>query len=452
MPKNSDSSLLGIRLTGDDAIDLTNSSAYHERASEYIAGAVNSNVRLTDPKICFRRASGPYLEDLDGNRYIDYALGMGPTVLGHANESVVRRVRDTLEDGQLFAGQNPHELELATRLRDHIPGAELVRIGMSGSEMVHAAIRVSRAFTSRKRIVKFEGHYHGWYDNILVNLSSEPSVTTLGDSIPVFRQSSGQPLSIETDVAILPWNDMDALRAYLDQHHQDVAAIIMEGVMCNTGVILPRPNYLQSVQALCEKYDTVFILDEVITGFRLALGGAQEYYGIEPDLSIFAKALGAGFPVAALVGKARIMELFGTGGVNHSGTYNANVISLVSAIAALDELAREDGLALRRIEQIGCQLLDGIAEISARTNTNLGVQGFGSVFNVFFSDRGKIEDYRQFRNTDTAMLAEFVRALTERGVRPTSRGTFFLSSAHGEEEVESTLSVFSDALQTLGRE
>ena len=304
------------------------SAAYNREAGQLIPGAVNSNVRLAGAPLplCFERGEGAHLFDLDGNRFIDYALGMGPTILGHAPRQVNDAVAASLGRGQLFAGQHPAELELARLMHRLVPSAEMIRICMSGSEAVQAAIRVARAATGRTKLVKFEGQYHGWFDNVLV--SHSPAT---GDDLPVPRvphlETRGQAGNAASDLIVLPWNDVSALDRVIAAHGADIAAIITEPAMLNTGAILARPFYLEHLRAVTEKHGIVLIFDEVITGFRLALGGAQQRFGITPDLSTFAKAMAGGYPVAALVGKRELMALFGTG-VNHSGTYNANVMSV----------------------------------------------------------------------------------------------------------------------------
>ncbi len=327
-------------------MDTSRSQHYHELAKARIPGGVNSNVRLGGSSICFASGKGSRLTDLDGNVYIDYALGMGPNILGHAPPAVVDEVTRTLSMGQLFAGQHALELQLADKLCSCVSSAELVRFGLSGSEMVQAAMRVARAHTGRPEIIKFEGHYHGWFDNILISVrpghrlppGSNPRIPR-----PHHLQSAGQSPHASEDVVVLPWNDVEAIEQYVGANASRIAAIITEPIMFNTGGILPRSGFLEQLRRVTKAHNIVLIFDEVITGFRVALGGAQELYGIRPDLSLFAKALGAGFPVAALAGRRDIMELFGSGGVNHSGTYNANLVSLSAALAAIRELSANGG-------------------------------------------------------------------------------------------------------------
>lgn len=422
------------------------SRAYHGLAKERIAGGVNSNVRLGASPICFVSGKGSRLTDVDGNVYIDYALGMGPNILGHAPPAVTDAVSRTLGIGQLFAGQHPLELELANKLCSCVKSAELVRFGLSGSEMVQAAMRVARAFTSRSEVIKFEGHYHGWFDNILINNSGP--VAGQGDPLPRphHLQSAGQSPQASADVAVLPWNDFEAIDRYVNANAARIAAIITEPVMLNTGGILPKPGYLQHLRRVAKAHDIVLIFDEVITGFRVALGGAQELYGVEPDLSVFAKALGAGFPVSALAGRKEIMELFASGRVNHSGTYNANLVSISAALAALGELSAGAQAAYKRLNALGGTLMAGITAAARQYGGNLQVSGLPSAFHTCFASH-TIEDYASYSRADHNRLGLFLAALLERGVRPTGRGTWFVSTTHTDSDIASTLEAVGHALQ-----
>ena len=426
---------------------------YVEKASAAIPGAVNSNIRLASfpVPLCFERGQGSHLFDLDGNRYIDYALGMGPAILGHAPQAVCDAVAGSLSWGQMLGGQHQCELELANRIRSMIPNAERVRVAMSGSEVVQAAIRVSRAFSGKRKFIKFEGQYHGWFDNVLLSFApptNHGKGTSSGWQEP-HLETRGQAESVARDVIVLPWNDTRAVKSALDAHGHDVAAIITEPAMCNTGAIAPEPGYLQSLRDLANLHDVVLIFDEVITGFRLALGGGQEKFGVTADLATFAKAMAGGFPISALTGRADIMDLFGTGAVNHSGTYNANVPSVVASIATLDLLSAGSGEAIRKVDRLGQALMEGLRRCAADRKSNLKVQGFGSCFSTFFSDSGAVKDYRAYRRTDLHKQARFLEHMLVAGVRPTSRGTWFISTAHTDDDVEETVAAASHALNAM---
>lgn len=434
---------------GKDALSTARSQHYHELAKARIAGGVNSNVRLRAvPPLCFSSGKGAHLTDLDGNVYLDYALGMGPNILGHAPPVVVDEVARTLTVGQLFAGQQAQELKLAEALSQCVGSAELVRFGLSGSEMVQAAMRVARAYTGRSEIIKFEGHYHGWFDNILVNVSGPPDLE--GATIPRRRhlQSVGQSPYASADIAVLPWNDFDAIERYVSANAERIAGIITEPVMLNTGGILPKEGYLQHLRRVATAHGVVLIFDEVITGFRVALGGAQALYSVTPDLSVFAKALGAGFPVSALAGRRDIMELFASGRVNHSGTYNANVISISAALAALGALSASGGAVYERMNARGRILMDGIAQAARQQGVDLQVSGLPTAFHTCFASH-PIHDYASYMRTDQRRLSAFLLALLKCRVRPTGRGTWFLSTEHTEGDIETTLEAVRRALRDL---
>lgn len=427
----------------------TQSNSYHEEAKGLIAGGVNSNVRLGAGALCFSSASGSKLIDVDGNEYIDYALGMGPAILGHSPKAVIAAVAQSLETGQLFAGQHHSEAVLAELLNRYIPSADLVRIGMTGSEMVQAALRVARAYTGRSGFIKFEGQYHGWFDNVLINQSGPAGEKDGPLPFPIHLQSAGQSSAATQDAHVLPWNDIAAVSRYLDDHSSEIAAIITEPVMCNTGVIMPRPGYLEALRQLCDQHKIVLIFDEVITGFRLGLGGAQGKFGIRPDLSTFAKAFGGGFPVAALAGRRDIMDLFSDGRVNHSGTYNTNLISVIAGISTLEQLAANDAEALTYIEKTGQSLISGIREVADQFSVNLKVSGVGSVFHTLFTDEVEIIDYASHQRADAKRQKAFIDALLPLGIRPTGRGTWFVSAAHTQDDIDRTLAAIA-AVFTAG--
>ena len=430
-------------------LNTLQSERHHALARAHIAGGVNSNVRLRGIPLCFSSGKGAHLTDVDGNVYLDYALGMGPNILGHAPTAVVNEVARTLALGQLFAGQHVLELELAEKLSSCVGSAELVRFGLSGSEMVQAAIRVARAYTGRSQVIKFEGHYHGWLDNIFVNVSGPPPAEGNPIPRPLFLQSVGQSPHASVDIAVLPWNDFEAIERYVSANASNVAAIITEPVMLNTGGILPKDGYLQHLRSLATKHGVVLIFDEVITGFRVALGGAQELFGVKPDLSIFAKALGAGFPVSALGGRRDIMELFASGQVNHSGTYNANVPSISAALATLHELCAPGKAAYDSMNARGRALMDGITQAAQRQGLELRVTGFPTAFHTCFASH-PIDDYVSYMRADHGRLNAFLGALLNLRVRTTARGTWFLSTAHTDSDVEATLEAVRLALRNLG--
>jgi len=426
------------------------SRALHARATEALAGGVNSNFRMGGHPVplFFTRGAGSHLWDADGNDYIDYVLGMGPNILGHAPPAVVEALAESLSRGNLFAGQHEDEIALAETMQAIVPCAERVRFGSSGSEMDQAAIRVARAATGRSLIVKFEGHYHGWFDTLLV--STQPPLDQAGprDAPTKWYPSAGQSHHAADDLTVLPWNDLDVLTRYLEAHHDDVAGVLMEPILCNTCVMLPRPGYLEGVRALCDRYGIVLIFDEVITGFRVALGGAQARFGVTPDLAVFAKALGGGYPIAALAGKRQYMDLL-AGPVMHGGSYNGNTVSTVPALVTL-QLLRAGGDALYAdMEAKGQRLMTGLRAMAAEAGVPLHVQGVGTAFNTAFGDDAPIHEYREYARTDLAMQKRWLIALQDRGVRVTSRGTWFLSAVHSDADIDTTLAAARDAIGNM---
>ncbi|CAA9251193.1 MAG: Glutamate-1-semialdehyde 2,1-aminomutase [uncultured Chloroflexi bacterium] len=430
----------------------------HREASDVLAGGVNSNFRMggQPAPLFFDRAEGPYLYDVDGNRYVDYVLGMGPNILGHAHPKVVQAVAGTLEKGVLYAGQHRDEVELALRFCAMVPCADQVRFGSSGSEMDQAALRMARAATGGRLVVKFEGHYHGWFDTILVSV--HPPLDEAGpEEAPVpHLPTQGQSAAAAQDVAVLPWNDLGVVKRFLTQHAHETAALIMEPILCNTCVVMPAPGYLEGVRALCDRHGVVLIFDEVITGFRVAPGGAQELLGVTPDLAVYAKALGGGFPIAAVAGKRQYMELLGTGAVLHGGSYNTNLVSTAAALATLEELASDGGASYGQMEARGQRLIDGLRELGRRAELPLHVQGLPGAFNTCFtSEQGEpdITSYRDYaRRTDAGLQRRLLKALQDQGVRVTSRGTWFMSTVHDEAQIDDTLAAAEAALAEVSAE
>ena len=307
-------------------------------ARKVLAGGVSSNFRLgiSPTPLVISHGEGPYVIDVDGNRLIDYYLGMGPMILGHNPAVVIDAAKAQLGKGILFAGQTEVEFEAARLVCSLVPCAERVRFGSSGTEVIQAAMRLARAATGRKTIVKFEGHYHGWLDN--VQWSVAPTAHTCGPAEQPSKVpgSAGQDLMCGEHISVLQWNDSRRLEERLAKG--DVAGVLMEPAMCNTSAIRPRNGYLEAVRKACTNAGTVLIFDEVITGFRLSAGGAQQLFGVTPDLATFGKAIANGFPVAALAGRADLMDMFVSNGVLHGGTYNGHPTCMAAAVATLREL------------------------------------------------------------------------------------------------------------------
>ena len=413
------------------------SAELFQRAQASLAGGVSSNVRaMAQPPLYFRSASGACLLDVDENVYLDFTLSQGPLFLGHSPPAVLDFVIQAMRDGQLYGAQHELEIELAEQFQRIVPCADLVRFCNSGSEAVHAAIRAARAHTGRDKILKFEGHYHGWYDETLV--SAGPALEQAGPReapCPVLG-SDGQLASSGAHVIVLPWNDVELLRQTVARHGSELAAVIMEPVMCNNACIPPRPGYLEAARDLCTEQGIVLIFDEVITGFRLDLAGAQGFFGVRPDLATFGKAMANGFPIACLAGRRHLMEPIANLQVNHSGTYNANVMATAAAVATIRELERLD---YQRIHRFGETLMQGLRDRAAETGLPLLAQGFGPVFHLAFTQRPAIADYRDSLDVDAGQNRAFVGAMLDRGIRLLTRGLWYLSAAHSEDDIQRAL-------------
>ncbi len=416
-------------------------------ARRVLAGGVSSNFRLgiSPTPLVISRGEGPYLYDIDGNQLIDYYLGMGPMILGHNPPTVIEAARAQLDNGILFAGQTETEFEAARLVCEMVPCAQRVRFGSSGTEVIQAALRLARAATGRATIVKFEGHYHGWVDS--VQWSVAPTAQSCGPPEHPIKVSGsvGQDVASGEHVSILPWNDLRAVEERLSKG--DVAGVLMEPAMCNTSAIPPRPGYLQGVREACTDSGAVLIFDEVITGFRVAAGGAQQLFGVTPDLATFGKAIANGFPVAALAGRADLMEMFVSAGVVHGGTYNAHPMCMAAAVATLREL--RTGAAYRTIEEHGHRLMTGISDILHRYGLPARVQGFPGIFHVAFGIDSPIETYRDSWGADRARYIEFTTAALARGVRALERGAWFMSSTHDAEVLERTLETLDTVVAEL---
>lgn len=429
-------------------VSFERSRAEIARNSAWMPGGVSSNFRLgiSPTPLVFDRGEGPYLHDVDGNRLIDYYLGMGPMILGHKPKAVCEAAARQLEKGILFAGQTAVEAEAARLVCEMVPCAEKLRFGSSGSEVIQAALRIARAATGRETVVKFEGHYHGWFDNVLWSVAPPPDALGERNDPQPYAGSLGQLASSGDALAILPWNDLEALEARLAA--QDVAAVIMEPAMCNAGAIHPREGYLEGVREACTRTGTILIFDEVITGFRVSPGGAQERLGVTPDLATFGKAIANGFPVAAVAGRANLLDLC-AGKVLHGGTYNAQPIAMAATAATLRSLTPE---LYASIAENGVRLIEGLKRIFADAGVTATVTGFPQVFHVALGLETPARDYRDLLKMNKPGYVALASELLHRGVRVLERGAWFLSCEHDAGVIDETLDVTEDAVRALRRE
>lgn len=429
----------------------TRSQELLERSKRSLAGGVSSNVRLlANPlPLFFDRAEGAMIYDVDGNGYIDYVLGQGPMILGHSHPGVLDAVDAAMRKGQLYAGQHELEFLVAEQLVELIPSAELCRFGLSGSEMVQAAMRLARAITGRNKILRFEGHYHGWFDNVLISVAPQMEQAGPRENPNVLAGTPGQTVSALEDFFVLPWNDLSLVETLFHEHGHEIAAIMTEPMMCNTGAVPPEPGFLEGLRRLCDESGALLYFDETITGFRLGLSGAQGRFGVTPDLASFAKAMAGGFANAALVGKAEYMARFAAG-VNHSGTFNSNVIAMAASAAAIAELTKDNGAIYHHLDHIGRLLMNGLEELGRKHALPLHIQGVPTAFHLSFTELDAIRDYREFaQQCDKERYSRFCVAMLEQGVRLIERGIWYISAAHTEEHVEQTLAAADVALAAV---
>ena len=421
------------------------SATLYERACELIPAGVNSTARARfsgwEPYPLFiERGEGAHLIDVDGNRYIDYLLGLGPMILGHRPPAVTAAVVKAIENqGTCFALPTAADAVLARRIVDLVPSIEMIRLCNTGTEAVLYALRLARAFTGRRKVVRFEGMYHGFSDGVY--WSKHPPLEEAGpDTRPVaVAQGPGVPPETAGQLIILRWNDIEGLRAAIEREGDDIAAVLTEPVMCNTGCILPEPGYLEAMRELTAARGILLIYDEVITGFRLGVAGAQGHFGIRPDLSVFAKGLGGGFPVAALGGRRDIMALVADGTVSMAGTYAGNTIAVAAALAALDELTKPG--MYERLFALCQRFYESLQRVLHDSRIPGHVVGLGPVLQVWFADR-PIRNYRDAaRYTNQERFRLWWQGMLARGVlfHPGAFENLFVSFAHSDADIDATV-------------
>lgn len=426
-----------------------------ERAKRSLAGGVATAMRAAQRPVplVIDHADGSRLIDIDGNEYVDYVLGFGPMLLGHSPPEVIDAVKSQLDRGFTYGAQHVLEAEVAERLVDAIPCAELVCFSSTGSEAVQAALRIARAATGRSKIVKFEGHYHGWLDPMSVSTpglaAADPTASPPLEPIPA---TGGQADCAEL-LAIARWNDADELAALLDQRGDDIAAVIMEPVAANGGLIPPAPGYLERARELTAANGSLLIFDEVVTGFRLARGGAQERFGVTPDLATYGKAIAAGMPLSAVAGTRDVMEVVADGRVRHVGTFNCAPPAAAAAAAALDIYRERSPGLYADLDRAATTLAEGLADAAAEADVPLRIHQVGPLVQTFILDPGaSVTQYADTLAADLARFARFAEKMLERGVIVLPRGWWFLSTAHSEEDIELTLDAARSALAELGAE
>lgn len=424
---------------------MQHSRQLQRRAETLLPGGVDSPVRAFravggEPPFVVR-AEGAYLWDADDNRYLDYFGSWGPMILGHAAKQVVRAVQEAAARGVSFGASTPTEADLAEMVRHAFPSVEMLRFVSSGTEATMSAIRLARAFTGRKFFVKFEGCYHGHSDALLVKAGS--GIATLG--IP---GSAGVPEETIQHTLALPYNDMNAVEEALARYKGQIACVIVEPVVGNAGCIPPNPGYLEALRAITAQEGTVLIFDEVMTGFRLALGGAQELFRIQPDMTCLGKILGGGLPCGAFGGRADIMRLLAPlGPVYQAGTLSGNPLAMAAGIATVGTLIERRDTVYPQLERVSAAVADGVAKVAREAGVPLTTNRVGSMFTWFFTGDA-VTDYDSALRSNTKQFAAFHNAMLEAGVwlPPSQFEAAFLGTAHGEEEIRATLAAAKDAL------
>jgi len=418
------------------------------RAQQRIPGGVNSPVRafraVGGNPVFFSRGEGAWLEDVDGNRYVDYVGSWGPLLFGHAWGPAVEAVRRAAERGTSFGAPHEGEVLLAEKIASLVPSVEMVRLVSSGTEATSAAIRLARAATGRDRILKFEGCYHGASDSLLVKAGS--GVETLG-----LPDSPGVPARLAESTLTLPFNDTARLEAFFEQHGDTLACAIVEPVVGNMGVLPPRPGFHERLRELCTRHGVVLIWDEVMTGFRLGPGGAQERFGIRPDLSTFGKVLGGGLPMAAYGGRRDLMEQIAPAGpVYQAGTLSGNPLAVAVGLAMLSAIEADPGI-YDRLEATTAKLCEELDRLATEAKIPHCIRRVGSMWTIYFT-ADEVFDAASARRSDIGLFGRFFHALLDRGVYlpPSQFESAFVSTAHGEAEIEHTLEAARAAFATLG--
>jgi len=427
---------------------MTRSESLFSRAQELIPGGVNSPVRafrgVGGTPFFVARGQGARIWDVDGRAYIDFLGSWGPLILGHAPPAVVEAIAETARRGTSYGAPTAQEVELAERIIRAVPSIEMVRLVNSGTEAAMSAIRLARGATGREAIIKFEGCYHGHADSLLVKAGSGGATLSLPDSL-------GVPVSLASLTITLPFNDLKAVAAVMAARGRDVAAIIVEPVAGNMGVVPPSPSFLSGLRALCDRFGALLIFDEVITGFRLAAGGAQALYGVKPDLTCLGKIIGGGLPVGAYGGRRELMaQVAPLGGVYQAGTLSGNPLAVAAGLATLRAL--EAAEAYQRLDDLGGALHAGLEAAARKAGVALTVNRVGSMLTAFFAERA-VTDYASAKRSDTRRYAAFFHDMLDRGVfLPASQfEAVFVSLAHSEADVEAAVRAAGEALQALGR-
>ncbi len=429
---------------------MSNSTALFSRAEQVIPGGVNSPVRafkgVGGTPVFIQKAAGAYITDTDGKQYIDYVGSWGPMVLGHNHPAIIDAVLKAVPNGLSFGAPTESEITLAELVCQLMPSIELVRMVSSGTEATMSAIRLARGYTGRDKIIKFEGCYHGHSDSLLVKAGS--GALTLGQP-----SSPGVPEDFAKHTLTCTYNDLNSVKQAFEQYPNEIACLIIEPVAGNMNCIPPKDGFLQGLRQLCDQYGTVFIIDEVMTGFRVALSGAQSYYGVTPDLTCLGKIIGGGMPVGAFGGKREIMRYIApTGPVYQAGTLSGNPIAMAAGLACLTELSK-DGNQQKLAEKTK-KLALGLKMLANRHSIPFQVQYVGGMFGLFFTEQQEITNFQQVMQCDTTTFNRFFHLMLEKGIylAPSAYEAGFMSLAHSDEDIDRTLAVADWAFAQLAQQ
>lgn len=435
------------------------SKKLYDRALKSIPGGASSASRtpLEGYKpypIFIEKAEGSKLYDIDGNEYIDFLAALGPTLVGNANPRVINFVSEQIKKGVTYGLPYELQIEVAEKLIKDVPCFEKVSFMNSGSEVVQIAIRLARAFTKKDIILKFEGAYHGWMDSVAHTVHPSLGVDAkekIKEKMPI---GAGIPENAYRDTMVIQWNDARSLEETIAQHKDKIAGILVDPCMCNSGVILPDEGYLEKIRELTAKNNIVLIFDEVITGFRLSLQSAQGKFGITPDLTTLAKAVGGGFPVAAYGGKAAIMDLLADGTVFRAGTVNANRVAMGAAFATLEILEEDNGKVYDDVYRKGEKLMRGMEEIFNRNQIQAILTGFGIMFQIHFTPLSRIRNYSDFCQSNKDIFMDFRNRMLTRGIfiRPSHFGELYMSAAHTDKDIDKTLEAMDEVIKEMKKE
>lgn len=423
----------------------------------YPAGHTNFKVKKGERKIFITSAKGAHLTDEDGNNYIEYNGALGPTILGYRNPEYVKALTNHIENSVTLAASNKFftegDIELAEKIIKHVPCAEEVKLCMTGSEAVQMAMRISRAYTGKNVVVRFSGHYHGWLDNVLGSIPGEEEKPYPG-KVPLddMCYSIGKSTNAKYDCFVLPWNDFEALEECFFKYHDDIAMVHFEGCICNHYCLYPKKGFVERIRELCTKYNVVMSIDEVITGFRVGLGGMQEYLGIDADICTLAKSIAGGMPMSAVTGKKKIMDVFREKSVLGPGTFNGYALGITAANTTISLLEKDNGAVYKKIKEVQNALIEGILECCEKHKVDIKITEMpGAFFTLFGAKGGRSKAYtdEDLVGFDPEVFGKFKDAMEEEGIILMGAGRWYIGAGHTMEDVDRTLEAVEKCISVI---